>query len=298
MAVVNSSKCIAGVVIASALVLSGCAGNSLPGWMNKSFGNEKVRVEEHHIVNAELNYRLALQLMDDSDGKADYKAAAEALERSARGGHLQAQYLLGKAYQSGTGVWKDHDRARQWFELAAAKGHISSQYALGDIFVNGRGTPAEPEWAAQWFGRAADQGDGRAQYKLAVAYAAGIGLAKDIEQAWFWLLIAERNGYAEAKPLSIKLAANLTAEQQRLIKAKANRWWKRTPETTKPKALVRFIQSGLNAEGFSAGPEDGLMGQKTRSAIRAFNQQAGRGNSSVIDSVLLEMLRAGFRARG
>lgn len=39
--------------------------------------------------------------------------------------------------------------------------------------------------------------------------------------------------------------------------------------------LVRAIQAGLNARGFDAGPVDGLMGARTRDAIRAFEAQMG-----------------------
>ena len=38
---------------------------------------------------------------------------------------------------------------------------------------------------------------------------------------------------------------------------------------------VRQIQQWLSSHGFNPGPIDGIMGPKTRAAIRAFQQAAG-----------------------
>lgn len=48
-----------------------------------------------------------------------------------------------------------------------------------------------------------------------------------------------------------------------------------TPQAAQDSQLVRKIQSRLNQLGFNAGPPDGLYGQGTRNAIKAFQSQRG-----------------------
>ena len=61
------------------------------------------------------------------------------------------------------------------------------------------------------------------------------------------------------------------------------------PETASP---VAGVQEMLNNLGYDAGPNDGLMGPKTRSAIRAFQTDAGLPVTGKIDSELLAQLQS------
>jgi peptidoglycan hydrolase-like protein with peptidoglycan-binding domain len=55
---------------------------------------------------------------------------------------------------------------------------------------------------------------------------------------------------------------------------------------------VSAVQEQLNLLGYEAGPNDGLMGPKTRSAIRAFQKDAGLPVTGKIDSELLARLQS------
>ncbi|NKN32767.1 hypothetical protein HF203_05985 [Marichromatium bheemlicum] len=55
-------------------------------------------------------------------------------------------------------------------------------------------------------------------------------------------------------------------------------------------ALVRRVQRWLVAHGFDPGPIDGLIGPRTRAAIRAFERAQGQPARGAIDFVLLERL--------
>ena len=69
-----------------------------------------------------------------------------------------------------------------------------------------------------------------------------------------------------------------------------------TPREPPPPAgpsrkLVREVQQALNRLGYSAGPEDGVMGPRTRNAVRAFQRDAGLRETGAIDEQLLAQLK-------
>ena len=55
---------------------------------------------------------------------------------------------------------------------------------------------------------------------------------------------------------------------------------------------VRELQQRLNALGFDSGEPDGSVGSRTRSAIRAYQQQQGLPMDSYASLTLLEALRS------
>lgn len=59
------------------------------------------------------------------------------------------------------------------------------------------------------------------------------------------------------------------------------------------RALVRSVQVELERLGYAPGPIDGLMGTRTRNAIRAFEEDAGRLVAGVPNQALLDALAAG-----
>lgn len=61
------------------------------------------------------------------------------------------------------------------------------------------------------------------------------------------------------------------------------------PEAPSPVAAVQEL---LNNLGYESGPNDGLMGPKTRNAIRAFQKDAGLPVTGKIDSELLASLQS------
>lgn len=61
--------------------------------------------------------------------------------------------------------------------------------------------------------------------------------------------------------------------------------------------LVRDVQRQLNALGYDAGPDDGLMGSRTRNALSAFQRDQGLVINGVASPQLLERLRSVAAAR-
>lgn len=65
------------------------------------------------------------------------------------------------------------------------------------------------------------------------------------------------------------------------------------PTRPAPEATVRAVQQKLNELGYNAGPVDGLMGRRTRTAIIAFQQDRGLTATGVADqAMLLQLQRA------
>jgi membrane-bound lytic murein transglycosylase B len=58
------------------------------------------------------------------------------------------------------------------------------------------------------------------------------------------------------------------------------------------RADIRELQALLNGRGFDAGPADGMLGSKTRAAVRAYQQSAGIPPDGYATKPLIERLRA------
>jgi peptidoglycan hydrolase-like protein with peptidoglycan-binding domain len=65
------------------------------------------------------------------------------------------------------------------------------------------------------------------------------------------------------------------------------------PALTEP--LVRAVQRALNDAGYAAGPVDGIVGPRTRAAVRALQRDVGRPESGVIDFDVLDALQSARR---
>jgi len=57
-----------------------------------------------------------------------------------------------------------------------------------------------------------------------------------------------------------------------------------------PANLVRAVQRGLIERGFDPGPVDGIVGPKTRAALRAYQANSGLDVDGEIDSETLKSL--------
>ncbi len=59
-----------------------------------------------------------------------------------------------------------------------------------------------------------------------------------------------------------------------------------------PPSLVPAVQRALVARGYEPGPIDGIVGTRTRAAVRAFQEDAGFRATGEVDAALLEELKA------
>ncbi|MBQ7501148.1 sel1 repeat family protein [bacterium] len=155
------------------------------------------------------------------------KPDTDKLTADAEKGDAEAQLQLGKAYYSGSGIKKDHEKAFMWlkrsaengnaeaqllqgfvdfesddkaeaekrFRASADQGNITAQYALGALceedFENHKSDVAE---ALKWYRKAADQGFAEAQCALGLHYYCGSGVGKDYGEVFKWFKKAADQG--------------------------------------------------------------------------------------------------------
>lgn len=136
-------------------------------------------------------------------------------------GDVDAQYVVGRAYETGEGVQADEAEAARWYRQAALQGNVEAQYhlarlvargakglkqdlptafkllqdaaakghgpamnALGQAYQQGKGTPADPAKAADWYRKAADLKLPDAQNNLGMLYLQGKGVTRDLTEAF------------------------------------------------------------------------------------------------------------------
>ena len=114
--------------------------------------------------------------------KADQKPIEE-VKAKAEAGDAESEVELGRRYDKGEGVVKDHAEAAKWYRKAAEQNLARGQYNLGICYEQGEGVAKDQAEAAKWFRKAAEQNSAPAQYNLGVCYEQGV--AKNQEEELF-----------------------------------------------------------------------------------------------------------------
>ncbi len=161
----------------------------------------------------------------------------------------------------------------------------------------------EHRQALQMFDRLATSGDAEAQYMLGQMHEAGQGTLQDFVEAHKWYNLAAARGHRHAATARDAVAARMTAQQISEAHQAARAWQPRgTPlrvapepappvETLSGRQLVAEVQRELNRLGYQAGPVDGLMGTRSRNAIRDYQGTVGLAQDGQPTPALLARLR-------
>lgn len=156
--------------------------------------------------------------------------------------------------------------------------------------------------AFQEFSTLAQAGDSNAQYMLGRMYAQGKGVVQDYAQAHKWYNLAAAQGHHQAAQARDDLAERMTSEQIARAQRLAREWQPTVeaptiePEPARPsRDTITEIQQALNQLGYEAGPADGFMGGKTRSAIRSYQADQGLAVTGQASPALLEDLQDTLR---
>jgi len=247
-----------------------------------------------------------------AEGKAVPKDSQEAVkwfERSAASGFAAAQYRLGTAFEHGLGIPKDLDQAKLWYLRAAEAGNRMGMHNLAALYASGPDSDRDFGAAARWFEEAAKRGVLDSQFNLGMLYARGLGVSQDFAQSYKWFSIAAANGDKDAQKARDDVARSLDAAQMGTIKQELAQWRPTTidlPSNFAPigtwdknfnpgpeidqREVVLGVQIALSKLGFQLGTPDGVMGPKTRDAIRQFERQLGMSESGQINPRLLTVL--------
>ena len=240
----------------------------------------------------------------------DFAEAAKWYRAAADRGVVPAEYRLANLYEKGQGVGRDVDAARELYLKAANAGNVSAMHNLAVLYAMGKDGKPDYADAAQWFRKAADHGVKDSQFNLAILYAQGNGVPRDMMQSYKWFAIAGAQGDADSNQKRDQIAAVLSAADLKKARQEVSDWkplpvdpaantvpvppqWNgtdvRTGSIDMTKA-IRNIQAILDNNGFDAGKPDGIMGEKTRSAIKAFQKSAGEKPTGEVTDALIKKL--------
>ena len=150
----------------------------------------------------------------------------QGLIKAAKAGQAGAQFYLATKYLHGQDVAKDERQAFAWYKAAADQGLSSAQLNVGRMLADGIGTKKDEVLARQYFEKAASRGDNRASFNLAMMEEK----KKNYMGAYQWYELSTRDGMLDNKVITLSegkktaLAANLTQEQIRQARDRADKW--------------------------------------------------------------------------
>ena len=127
----------------------------------------------------------------------------------------------------------DKAEAVKWYQKAAAQGDLLAQFLLGRAYDSGEGVAKDCAEAVKWYQKAAEQGSADAQYNLALSYFRGEGVLQDFVEAYKRANLAaaqNRNGSKELRDTLVqKMTPSQIQEGQRLSSMKVSN--ARNPQT-------------------------------------------------------------------
>jgi len=228
--------------------------------------------------------------------------------KSAEQGYPPAEYNIGTAYAEGKGVAPDDAAARRWFTKAAEQGLAVAALNLGVLYEDGRGGAKDPAEAIVWYKIAMRGGAAAAEKYLS-------NLSEKIDPE----IVAEGNRRYQSVAASIPTKPSLEPERRppEAVERAAREAPKARAEAAPPAAAAKAraaaapperepaakaqasaaggelaqIQRLLETLGYEPGPADGQLRQKTTSAIRNFQREAGLPVDGRPTSELLDYMK-------
>lgn len=263
--------------------------------------------------DAKALFEIGSRYAESRGVKEDMAAAAKWYEKSAELGFAPAEYRIGNFYEKGIGVGRDIKKSKTWYQLAAEQGNASAMHNLAVLFAMAADGVTDNESAARWFQEAADLGVKDSQFNLGILAAKGVGMKQNLEESYKWFALVAKTGDKDAAAKRDEIANALRPEQLERARAATELWkakplnaasnsadipesWQEgTPQTTAGidmKKAVKNIQLILNKNGYDAGGADGVMGDKTKNAIIAFQTDNKLPATGAVDEKLVRALLA------
>ncbi|BCG91106.1 peptidoglycan-binding protein [Mesorhizobium sp. 113-3-9] len=263
--------------------------------------------------DAKALFEIGSRYAESRGVKEDMAAAAKWYEKSAELGFAPAEYRIGNFYEKGIGVARDIKKSKTWYQLAAEQGNASAMHNLAVLFAMAADGVTDNESAAHWFQEAADLGVKDSQFNLGILAAKGVGMKQNLEESYKWFALVAKTGDKDAAAKRDEIANALRPEQLERARAATELWkakplnaasnsadipesWQEgTPQTTAGidmKKAVKNIQLILNKNGYDAGGADGVMGDKTKNAIIAFQTDNKLPATGAVDEKLVRALLA------
>ena len=255
----------------------------------------------------------------------DLEQAAYWYAVAADQGNADAQFNFGTLYARGEGVDQDYYQAAKWYRRAADAGLADAQFNYANMLESGLGVQQDRQQAYRYYRMAAEAGDPvAAERERALAATLGPDVVARLNAAGTAMQDSGA-GRAETAPepdAPGRMTAGDTAAPAEAMASGAGDTGQPAPETGQTgqtsqtsqtsmadaadqgaergaeqmsplsgRQEVAELQDLLNRLGFDAGPADGVIGSRTRTAITAFQQAAGLPADGVPSRGLLMELR-------
>ncbi len=151
---------------------------------------------------AQAQYMVARICEEGSGGMMkDADRALEWYRKSAEQNYAPACYRVAWYYDRGRVVREEPVAAFHWYHKAALSGSARAANHLGNAYMEGRGVRADREEAFRWYRTSADAGNAAAMYNLAVCFRDGEGTRQDLAQSLLWARLAMEKGSGKAPAL-------------------------------------------------------------------------------------------------
>jgi hypothetical protein len=169
-------------------------------------------------------------LNEDIDNKKNNKKAFKYYKKAAKNGNYFAQYRLANIYEYGRlNKNKNIFKAIYWYKKAAKCQRDWILYEFGRFYDSNSFILLHNK-AINWFNAAAQKGNINAQMRLACLYENGDRVKQDFKEAYYWYLIAYRNGNKNAEQDVKRIENKLTDQQKQEVQARVNDWFKTHPK--------------------------------------------------------------------
>jgi len=261
-------------------------------------------------------FEVGKRYTDGSGVEKNLEQAATWYERSAESGFAPAQYIIGNFNEKGIGLERNPAKAATWYETAANNGNVIAMHNLAVLYATPGALSEQPDMATafEWFKKAADHGVRDSQVNAGIFHTNGAANGEtNLIEAYKWFAVAGNAGDKDALSKRDVIGNAMRPDQLEQAKSAAKDWkpaeinrdanevqipdaWKDAPNiaTAAPvidKSTVRLVQATLAKLGFDAGPADGVIGNKTRNAISAFQKRIGVPQNGKIDAQLVQVLK-------
>ena len=181
---------------------------SMPWIEDNNYGTWFQRAADRGYVKA------AFRLSDIRSSSASSAAArsfyldVNGYRRTAGVGYAPAQYVMGRLYETGSGVEKDPVESLNWYRRAAEGGWPRAMYRIGVYYAEGKVVEKDAAEAAKWYRKAADAGYPQAQYMYGRCLEKGEGVEKDVVEAVKWYRKAAEQDLPAARSMLASCYAN------------------------------------------------------------------------------------------
>jgi uncharacterized protein len=204
-----------------------------------------------------------------SQGDATNTVDISTVLARAQSGDSSAQFELGRAYETGTGVSQNDSLAVTWYRKSADLGNAAAENSLGLMYRMGRGVEKNLDEAVKCYEKGAKLGNPSAMFNVGVSYYNGEGVADNPIQAYAWFLLAQEAGNVAARDAVRRSASELgpLASQEVFLSIgemyekgdglpqsyiKAIEWYRKAADQS-PEAALRLATLLING---TAGAQD------------------------------------------